>query len=103
MRRGNIFWGLFIILLGVLFFLQARGIIANVFRFIFPLALILVGGWIILNVFWKPDLSDDDTFSFALQSAKSVRITNSRTARDRFRSAAARRRGKPSSARRRLG
>ena len=72
MRRGNIFWGLFIILLGVLFFLQARGIIANVFRFIFPLALILVGGWIILNVFWKPDLSDDDTFSLALQSAKSV-------------------------------
>ena len=72
MRRGNIFWGLFIILLGVLFFLQARGIITNVFSFIFPLALILVGGWIILNVFWKPDLSDDDTFSFALQSAKSV-------------------------------
>ncbi len=73
MRRGNIFWGSFLILLGVLFFLQAQGIIANVFSFIFPLALILVGGWIILNVFWKPDLSDDETFSFALQSAKSVR------------------------------
>ena len=73
MRRANIFWGLFLVLLGLLFFLQARGIITNVFSFIFPLALILVGGWIILNVFWKPDLSDDETFSFALQSAKSVR------------------------------
>ncbi|HNQ93705.1 MAG TPA: hypothetical protein PKK96_02600 [Anaerolineales bacterium] len=73
MRRGNIFWGLFLVFLGVLFFLQARGIITNVFSFIFPLALILIGGWIILGVFWKPDLSDDDTFSFSLQSAKSVR------------------------------
>ena len=73
MRRGNIFWGLFLILLGGLFFLQARGIITNVFSFIFPLALILIGGWIILNVFWKPDISDDETFSFDLQSAKSAR------------------------------
>lgn len=72
MRRGNIFWGSSIILLGVLFFLQARGMITNVFSFIFPLGLILVGGWIILNVFWKPDLSDDETFSVALQSAKQV-------------------------------
>ncbi|MCC6299055.1 MAG: hypothetical protein IT314_07135 [Anaerolineales bacterium] len=73
MRRANIFWGLFLILLGALFFLQARGIIANVFEFIFPLALILVGGWFILSVFWKPDLADDDdTFSIPLQSAKRV-------------------------------
>lgn len=73
MRRGNLFWGLALILLGGLFFLQARGIIENVFSFIFPLALVLLGGWIILGVFAKPDLSDDETFSFALQSAKSVR------------------------------
>ncbi|MBE7534603.1 MAG: hypothetical protein HS124_02590 [Anaerolineales bacterium] len=73
MRRVNIFWGLALILLGGLFFLQARGIIENVFDFIFPLALILLGGWVIFSVFAKPDLSDDDTFSFPLQSAKSVR------------------------------
>ncbi|MEW6085167.1 MAG: hypothetical protein AB1607_11290 [Chloroflexota bacterium] len=73
MKRANIFWGSFLVLLGVLFFLQAQGIITNVFSFIFPLALILVGGWIILNVFWKTDLSDDETFSYPLQSAKSVR------------------------------
>lgn len=73
MRRANIFWGSFLVLLGVLFFLQAQGIITNVFSFIFPLALILLGGWIIFSVFAKPDLANDDTFSFALQSAKSVR------------------------------
>ncbi|MEB2332694.1 MAG: hypothetical protein OZ914_00055 [Anaerolineaceae bacterium] len=73
MRRANIFWGFFLILLGALFFLQARDIIENVFDFIFPLALVLIGGWMILNVFSKPDLANDETFSFALQSAKNVR------------------------------
>lgn len=72
MKRDNIFWGLFLILLGALFFLQAQGIITSVFSFIFPLSLILFGGWMILNVFWKPDLGGDETFSYALQSAKSV-------------------------------
>jgi hypothetical protein len=72
-RRNNIFWGFALIVLGGLFLLQAQGIIQNVFRFIWPLALILVGGWIILNVYWKPDLSDEETFSVSLQSAKSVR------------------------------
>lgn len=73
MRRNNIFWGLFIILLGALFLLQARGIIANAFSFIFPLALILIGGWFILSVFWQPTLSDSVTFSVPLESAKSVK------------------------------
>jgi hypothetical protein len=56
-----------------LFLLQAQGIISNVFTFIWPLFLILVGGWIILNVYWKPDLAHEETFSVALGSAKSVR------------------------------
>jgi hypothetical protein len=71
-KRDNIFWGTALLVFGVLFLLQAQGLIANVFRFIWPVALILVGGWIILNVFWKPDLTDEDTFSIALQSAKRV-------------------------------
>lgn len=72
MRRSNIFFGLFLVLLGVLFFLQARGIIANAFQFIWPLAMIFVGAWFILSVFWKSELADDETFSIALQSAKRV-------------------------------
>ena len=39
MRRNNIFWGIVFILLGGLFLLQAQGLIQNVFRFIWPLAL----------------------------------------------------------------
>jgi hypothetical protein len=62
-----------LIVLGGLFFLQAQGFINNVFTLIWPLALILVGGWIILNVYWKPDLTEEDTFSVPLQSAKSIR------------------------------
>lgn len=73
MKRNNIFWGLALILLGGLFFLQAQGIISNVFTFIWPLMLILVGGWIILNVYWKPDLANEETFTVPLQAAKSVR------------------------------
>jgi len=74
-KRNDIFWGAALILLGGLFFLQAQGIIENAFRLIWPLALILFGGWIILNAYWKPDLSDEETFSVPLGSAKSVRYS----------------------------
>ena len=73
MKRNNIFWGTALIILGGLFFLQAQGLIGNVFPLIWPLALILFGVWIILNVFWKPDISEEETFSVSLGSAKSVR------------------------------
>jgi len=74
MKRDNIFWGTALLVLGVLFLLQAQNIITSVFSYIWPLALILVGGWIILNVYWKPNLADEETFSVALQSAKSVKF-----------------------------
>lgn len=73
MKRDNIFWGSALILLGVLFFLQTQGYITNVFRYFWPLALILVGSWIILGVYWKPVLSSDETFSIPLSSAQSVK------------------------------
>ena len=72
MRRDNIFWGGVLILFGVLFLLQAQGIINNVFRFFWPLILMLVGGWMIVNVYWKPTLSASETFSIPLREAKSV-------------------------------
>jgi hypothetical protein len=73
MKRANIFWGIALIVLGGLFLLQTRGIIPNIWPFLFPSFLILTGGWIILNVFWKPAYSDDEKFLIPLQSAKSVR------------------------------
>lgn len=72
MKRDNIFWGVALILLGTLFFLQQQGIIRNVFTYIWPLALILVGGWMVLTVYWKPEASTEK-FDIALQNARSVR------------------------------
>jgi len=73
MRRDNVFWGGALILFGVLFLLQAQGLITNVFRFFWPIILILVGGSMILNVYWKPSLSESETFSIPLGNAKSVK------------------------------
>ena len=74
MRRDNIFWGTALILAGVLLFLQSQGIISNVFTYLWPLALILVGGWIILSVYWPADSSTTETFSFPLGAARSARF-----------------------------
>jgi hypothetical protein len=74
MKRDNIFWGSVLILVGVLLFLQTQGIISNVFRYFWPLTLILVGGWIILNVYWRPARSAEETFSVPLGTAKSAKF-----------------------------
>lgn len=74
MRRDNLFWGMVLILVGLLFFLQAQGIIGNVFRYFWPLMLILVGGWLILTVYWRPQASEEETFLIPLSTAKSARF-----------------------------
>ncbi len=73
MRRDNIFWGSVLIALGLLFFLQRGGFIPSVVPFLWPLALILFGGWLILSVYWRPQASESEKFDVALQNAKSVR------------------------------
>jgi hypothetical protein len=72
MRRDNIFWGIALILVGVLLFMQTQGYIGNMFPYLWPLALILVGGWIILGVYWNPANSPEDLFSISLGAAQSV-------------------------------
>ena len=72
MRRDSIFWGSALILVGVLLFLQAEGLIGNVFQYFWPLALILLGGWIILGVYWKPGNLPEETFTIPLGAAQSV-------------------------------
>lgn len=74
MKRDNLFWGSALILAGILFLLQSQGIIHNVFRYFWPLALILVGGWIILGVYWRPSASAVETFSIPLSSARSAKF-----------------------------
>lgn len=75
MRRDNLFWGGVLVIVGVLLYLQAQGYIGNVFQYFWPLALILVGGWIILGVYWKPAPSTGDTFSIPLGTAQSVKYS----------------------------
>jgi len=74
MRRDNIFWGGALLLLGVLLLLQTQGIITNVFRYFWPLALIAVGIWMILNVYWRPARSAEETFSIPLSAAKHAKF-----------------------------
>jgi hypothetical protein len=75
MRRNNIFWGVVLILVGVLIYLQTQGYVTDIFKYFWPLVLILVGGWIILGVYWKPALTDYETFSIPLQAAQSVKYS----------------------------
>lgn len=75
MKRDNIFWGSALILFGVLLYLQNQGYITNVFRYFWPILLILVGGWIILGVYWKPAPGSDETFSIPLGTAQSVKYS----------------------------
>ena len=72
MKRDSIFWGVVLIVVGVLLYLQSQGIVRNVFQYFGPLALILVGAWIILGVYWKPTPSAGETFSIPLGAAQSV-------------------------------
>jgi len=77
MRRGNIFWGMILIILGVLFFLQARGLIADVLGWFWPVLLILLGLWVLAGRFLPGFLggaSGGQTFSIDLQGAAKVDI-----------------------------
>ena len=74
MKRDNIFWGTALIVAGVLLYLQTQGIINNVFTYLWPLALMLVGGWLIVNVYWPPADSALETFSVPLGEAKNARF-----------------------------
>jgi cell wall-active antibiotic response 4TMS protein YvqF len=73
-RRDNIFWGGALLLLGVLLLLQTEGIITNVFRYFWPLALILVGVWMILTVYWRPAHAAEETFSIPLNTARNAKF-----------------------------
>jgi hypothetical protein len=73
MKRDNIFWGGVLIIVGVLLYLQTQGYVTDIFKYFWPLALIIVGAWIILGVHWKPAHSADETFSIPLNAAQSVK------------------------------
>lgn len=57
MRRGSLFWGGILILLGILFSLQAANIIDDVFGWFWPLFLILLGVAVLVSRFTTPNLT----------------------------------------------
>jgi hypothetical protein len=74
MKRDSIFWGGILILLGALFFLRAQGLVQDIFPWFWALFLILLGGWIILGVYWHPVSADAETFSIPLDGAQEADI-----------------------------
>ncbi len=77
MRRGEVFWGGLLIILGVLFYLRAAGYLTgDVFGWFWPLAIILVGVWILLGGFISQrDFDKAEKFSVALDGARSAALT----------------------------
>jgi hypothetical protein len=72
MRRGSIFWGLILILLGGLFLLQVQGLITDVFGWFWPIVLIFVGALIVFDRFIPRGGSSGETFSINLEGAAKV-------------------------------
>jgi hypothetical protein len=69
MRRENFFWGILLILLGGLFLLHANGVITDVLGWFWPLALILLGAWVLVARYLPRCGSGDESFSINLQGA----------------------------------
>jgi hypothetical protein len=75
MRRGNLFWGVILIVLGVLFFLQARGLISDVLGWFWPFFLILMGLWVLGGrYFSRFGGGQGESFSIDLQGAAKLDI-----------------------------
>lgn len=77
MKQSSIFWGLVFILLGGLFLLNNFGVIAvDLWSVIWPLLLILFGGWVLWMSFYGGDESlETETASIPLDGASEARLT----------------------------
>ncbi len=80
MRRGNVFWGFILIVLGVLFFLKTRGLIDDVFSWFWPLALILLGVWVLIWRHLPSATNAGESFSIDLQGATRLDLDVSQAA-----------------------
>jgi len=76
MRRGELFWGGLLVILGVLFFLQASGYLTgDVFGWFWPIFIILLGIWVLTGGFTRRSrFSGAEKFSVPLQGAKEATL-----------------------------
>ncbi|MEI7848062.1 MAG: LiaF domain-containing protein [Chloroflexota bacterium] len=69
MRRGNVFWGVILILLGVLFFLKTINLIDDVLGWFWPLALMLLGLAVLFGRYLPHSVANTKSFSIDLEGA----------------------------------
>ncbi len=74
MRRGYLFWGSVLILLAALFLLKAVGFIDDVLGFFWPLALVLLGIWVIVGAYLPKGFDEGDAFNVDAQGASQAVI-----------------------------
>jgi hypothetical protein len=75
-RRGELFWGPLLILLGVLFFLNAGGYLpGDVFSWFWPFFFIAIGAWILSGAFNRPQYETVEKFSIPLEGASEASLT----------------------------
>lgn len=77
MRRGEIFWGSLLVILGVLFFLKTAGYIAgDIFSWFWPFVVIGFGVWILLGgIVMRSNYEHAEKFSVPLQDAKEASLS----------------------------
>ena len=78
MRRGELFWGPLLVVVGVLFFLKQSGYLVgvDVFGLLWPLIIIAVGAWILLGgVRSRVRYETAEKFSVPLQDAREASLS----------------------------
>lgn len=74
MKRGYIFWGVLFIVAAGLQLLKSIGWINNFFTFFWPLSLLAIGIWLIINSFISSKNKTGEHASIPLESCSSARI-----------------------------
>ena len=77
MKKQNIFWGVFLLLIGLLLLLNTFGILPfQVWEIFWPVLLILAGAWLLLGstLFKQSASSSIETFSLPLQGAQTAEL-----------------------------
>jgi hypothetical protein len=76
MRRNNIFWGLLILIIGILLLLSNLGILTiNIWSVLWPLGLILLGAWFLLGPRMARTNQEVANLSLALESCREAEVT----------------------------
>jgi hypothetical protein len=79
MRRGNLFWGSLILLIGIVLLLENAGIFdqfgISIWMIFWPLVIILVGIWFLFRAVFGKDEAEREVLSVPLEDATQARLT----------------------------